>query len=168
MTRCYHKSHSTSKRMRASGFPESLCVVVPLHCVTVCMCAKVRLHFLCVFAWETIRVHVTVTECMVDCYGCTSLELVHYSLTVFPSEIPGIGCVTHKHMYTQNTHTNTNRKMHTFRFTHARLLFCILVLHRVTSSKSELLCPRRGDGQVERLLQGTERNHCHVFYSKIT
>lgn len=137
-----------------------------------CMCAKVCLHFLCVFVWETIRVHVTVRECMVDCYGCTSLELVHYSLTVFPSEIPGIGCVTHKHTYTQNIYTHTQ----TEKCTHSDSLIpdnCSAFLFCIEWRPQKLNCSaQEGETEirerVERLPQGTERNHCHTFYSKIT
>lgn len=84
--------------------------------------------------------------------GFTSLELVHYSLTVLPSEIPGCGCVTQTHTHTHtNTNTNTythktRKETHIFnsRFEHHRsaVLFC--TLREVDRSAEE------GEADIER------------------
>ena len=74
-------------------------------CDCVRMCASARLFaFLCenTCDWESVWLIVT------------SLELVHYSLTVLPSEIPGSGCVTHTQTQTRNDiHTHTHTHTHT-------------------------------------------------------
>ncbi len=143
--------------MRASGFPESVCVAVPLHrvCATACVCTCANacfcFHLLCVFVWEGDNESDSERVCG-WLLGFTSLELVHYSLTVLPSEIPGSGCVTHKHTHTCNTQTHTNRRnahIHSSSIPDWSLL-CILVLYWVTSSKSGLLSPRGRDRRRER------------------
>lgn len=51
--------------MRASGFPESLCVVVLLHCVygSVYVCNRLFVSiFVRLFGIETMRMRVTVQE----------------------------------------------------------------------------------------------------------
>lgn len=140
--------------MRASGFPESLCVVVPLHHACDCACVQmlVCFHFFeCICESDNKDDSESVYGWLL---GFTSLELVHYSLTVLPSEIPGSGCVTQTRTHTIHTHTHTQ----TEKCTHIHLLFqiwtslfCIVVLYRVTSSESGLLCPKgETDRQTER------------------
>lgn len=91
--------------------PELLRVVVPLHRVRMvgCVCTRAKaFHFLCIcwgarwwecmWQWESVWLIVRVYIIGV---------IVHYSLTVLPSEIPGSGCVTQTHTNRKNVHTHT-------------------------------------------------------------
>lgn len=103
--------------MCASGFPESVCVVVSLHrvCVTVCVCVQMFVCIVCVYLFERERDQENTHERVYGwLLGFTSLELVHYSLTVLPSEIPGSGCVSHTcaHTHTKNTYTHKQKNAH--------------------------------------------------------
>lgn len=155
--------------MRASGFPESLRVAVPLHhaFMTVCMGANACLFpfFLCAAVWERDAENTRDSERVFGwLLGFTSLELVHYSLTVLPSEIPGSGCVTQTH----STYTHKQKKCtHTFIF-YSRL---IIVLHSCyvlseVFKKWTALPKRERQTRSERerdYHRVFERNHCHVL-----
>lgn len=151
--------------MRASGFPESLCVVVPLHhvcvcdcvCTTVCVCRCLFVSISCVYLFEreTMKMHVTVKECVwlivrVYIFGASPLIALLYYHQRFPAV-----AVSHKHTHTQYIHTHPSSIDRTS-------LFCILVLYRVTSSQSGLLCPKGRDRQTDyhRVLN---ENHCHIL-----
>lgn len=95
-------------------------------CVYVCKCSSFHCVFICLFARETMRMHTWPSEsvCLVD-RVFTSLELVHYSLTVLPSEIPGSGCVRQTH--TKHIHTQTKENAHIhFHFKNEYTSFAIL------------------------------------------
>lgn len=117
VTRCYHKSHPTSKCMHASGFPETLCVV-PLHGV----CVWMFFAFLCICLRErhgkNVCERVRVWPLWVYIFRVSPL----YSLTVFPSEIAGSGCVSTKYTH---AHTHTQR-MQNSKLTHE---LQIIILH---------------------------------------
>lgn len=94
------------------------------------------------------------------------MELVHYSLTVLPSEIPGSGCVTQTQ--THNTYTHKQKKMHTYIF--YRLNNIVLRSCFVPSDviKKWTALPKGRDRQRDRLPQGIERNHCHILHCETT
>lgn len=118
--------HLDSPNLSVWSFLFTMCVWLCVFPCFECICLRER---------ETMRMHVTVRVCG-WLLGFTCLELVHYSLTVLPSEIPGSGCVTQTHTHKQYIHTQTEKCTHTFIFYTS--LFCILVLywrlHRVDRS----------------------------------
>lgn len=102
VTRCYHKSHPTSKSMRESGFPEMLCVV-PLHSVRACVRAWMFFAFLCVCLRERDDRNVCERVCVWPLWVYIFLESVHsIALLLFHQRMPAVAVSPH------NTHKHTH------------------------------------------------------------
>ena len=124
------------------------CIWIPWICVcvrslllsvftAVCMCADACFHFVCV--WECRWGHTYDSDRVRGwLLGFTSLKLVHYSLTVIRSEIPGSGCVTQTHTQTIGTHLYRTMHTHTF----DSRLNIIVFLVSLWAASSDVSCPR--------------------------
>lgn len=137
--------------MHASGFPESLCVVVPLHCVRMAACVRVQMlvcfHFCISVLEERERERDNEIACNSEsAVNCQGLHLWSWSTLalLYHQRLPAVA-VAHKctHTHTKTCTFKNIKRMNIFTHLHFEINTAFLFYTKWPSIKSGLLCRRR-------------------------